>query len=129
MGPATRRGRAHPVTEQEPILDLDALLESVGGDLDLLDELAGTFAEEVPGWVATLRTAASSGDAPTLFRVAHGVNGAVSYFKASGVRQAAADLEAMGREGRLNDVSTAVDRLQIGLVELSTFLGSAPWRR
>jgi hypothetical protein len=57
------------------------------------------------------------------------VNGAVSYFKASGVRQAAADLEAMGREGRLNDVSTAVDRLQIGLLELSTFLGSAPWRR
>jgi HPt (histidine-containing phosphotransfer) domain-containing protein len=117
------------VTEQEPILDLDALLESVGGDLDLLDELAGTFAEEVPGWVTTLRTAASSGDAPTLFRVAHGVNGAVGYFKASGVRQAAADLEAMGREGRLNDVSTAVDRLQIGLLELSAFLGSAPWRR
>ena len=57
------------------------------------------------------------------------MNGAVGYFKASGVRQAAADLEAMGREGRLNDVSTAVDRLQIGLLELSTFLGSAPWRR
>ena len=117
------------MTEQAPILDLDALLESVGGDRELLDELAGTFAEEVPGWVATLRTAASSGDAPTLFRVAHGVNGAVSYFKASGVRQAAADLEAMGRESRLTDVSAAVDRVQVGLVELSTFLDSAPWRQ
>ncbi|HTG11005.1 MAG TPA: Hpt domain-containing protein [Candidatus Eisenbacteria bacterium] len=105
------------------------MLESVDGDRELLDELAGTFADEVPGWITALRTAASSGDSATLFRVAHGVTGAVSYFKASGVRQAAADLEAMGREGRVNDVSTAVDRLQIGLLELSAFLGSAPWRR
>ena len=81
-----------------------------------------------PGWITALRTAASSGDSATLFRVAHGVTGAVGYFKAAGVRQAAADLEAMGREGRLKDVPTMVDRLQVGLVELSTFLGSAPWR-
>jgi HPt (histidine-containing phosphotransfer) domain-containing protein len=116
------------MTEPAPILDLQALLASVDGDRELLDELAGTFAEEVPGWITALRTAASSGDSATLFRVAHGVTGAVGYFKATGVRQAAADLEAMGREGRLKDVSTMVDRLQVGLVELSTFLGSAPWR-
>ena len=48
------------MTDGEPILDLAALLESVGGDRDLLDELAGTFAQEVPGWVASLRSAISS---------------------------------------------------------------------
>lgn len=117
------------MTEPEPILDLQALLESVDGDRELLDELAGTFAEEVPGWITALRTAASSGDSATLFRVAHGVTGAVGYFKASGVRQAAADLEAMGRESRLKGVSAAVDRVQVGLVELRTFLDSAPWRQ
>jgi HPt (histidine-containing phosphotransfer) domain-containing protein len=117
------------MTEREPILDLDALLESVGGDQELLDELAGTFVAEVPAWMTALRAAASSGDSATLFRVAHGVTGAVGYFKASKARQAAADLEAMGREGRLNDASTAVDRLQGELAELSTFLGSSPWRQ
>lgn len=76
-----------PMTDREPILDLGAVLESVGGDRDLLDELAGTFAEEVPGWVAALRSAISSGDSQTLYRVAHGVNGAVGYFKAPRVRQ------------------------------------------
>jgi len=117
-----------PMTESEPILDLQALLDSVDGDRELLDELAGTFAHEIPGWVTALRTAASNDDSATLFRVAHGINGAVGYFKAAGVRQAAADLEAMGREGRLTDASAAVERLRSALVELSTFLGSAPWR-
>jgi two-component system, sensor histidine kinase and response regulator len=116
------------MTEPEPLLDLDALLESVGGDRELLDELAGTFAAEVPGWIATLRTAVSSGDSQTVFRVAHGVNGAVSYFKAPRVRQPAADLEAMGREGRLADAPQALDRLEEGLRALEKFLASAPWK-
>ena len=117
------------MTEPEPILDLQALLASVDGDRELLDELAGTFAEEVPGWITALRTAASSDDSATLFRVAHGVTGAVSYFKASGVRQAAADLEAMGREDRLTDASQVLDRLEAALLALGKFLDSAPWRQ
>jgi HPt (histidine-containing phosphotransfer) domain-containing protein len=117
------------MTEPEPILDLDALLESVGGDLDLLDELAGTFAEEVSGWVATLRTAISSGDSQTVFRVAHGVNGAIGYFKAPRVRQPAAELEAMGREDRLTDASQVLDRLEAALLALGKFLDSVPWRQ
>lgn len=116
------------MTEREPILDLGALLESVGGDQELLDELAATFAAEVPGWIATLRTAVSDADSQTVYRVAHGVNGAIGYFKAPRVRQPAADLEAMGREGRLADASQAVDRLEEGLRALDTFLSSAPWR-
>ncbi len=129
MGSAAGRGRARPVTESAPIVDLQALLESVDGDQELLDELAGTFAQEIPGWISALRIAAASADAPTLFRVAHGVNGAVGYFKAGRVRQVAAEIEAMGREGRLQDASAAVDRLEGALGELNAFLGSAPWRR
>jgi HPt (histidine-containing phosphotransfer) domain-containing protein len=117
------------MTEREPILDLVALLGSVGGDRELLDEVADTFTAEVPGWITALRAAVSSGDSATLFRVAHRVTGAVGYFKATGVRQAAADLEAMGREGKLEGASAAVDLLQGKLLELSAFLGSTPWRQ
>jgi hypothetical protein len=59
--------------------------------------------------------------------VAHGVNGAVGYFKAARVRAAAVELEAMGREGRLADAAPALDRLEEGLRALESFLGSAPW--
>ncbi len=117
------------MTEREPILDLDALLESVGGDRELLDELAGTFAEEVPGWLASLKAAISSGDHQTVYRVAHGVNGAIGYFKAPRVRQPAVELEAMGRENRLTDAPQVLERLEAALHDLAKFLASAPWKQ
>lgn len=117
------------MTEREPILDLAALLDSVGGDRELLDELASTFTAEVPTWIAELQAAVSSGDSATVFRVAHGVTGAVGYFKATGGRQAAADLEAMGRAGKLEKASAALDVLQGKLLELSAFLSSTPWKQ
>jgi len=116
------------MTEREPLLDVDDLLVSVGGDRELLDELATTFAEEIPVWIATLRTALAAGDTETLFRVAHGVNGALGYFRASGVQRPAADLEAMGRSRNLEGAPAALGHLEDGLLTLNTFLAKAPWR-
>jgi two-component system, sensor histidine kinase and response regulator len=113
----------------DPVVDLEALLESVGGDCDLLDELAATFMQEVPGWIASLRAALERGDAAGVFRVAHGVTGAVGYFRAAPVRRLAAALEAMGREGELEAAPAALDQLETGLLELTQLLGEAPWRR
>ena len=117
------------MTESGPLLDLDALLESVGGDRELLDELAATFIAEVPGWIASLRAALESGQPETVFRVAHGVSGAVGYFRAAGVRKRAVDLETTGRAGRLEGAAAQIDQLEIDLLALSRVLGEAPWRR
>lgn len=125
-----RLGYAGPVmTESGPLLDLDALLESVGGDRELLDEMAATFIAEVPGWIASLRAGLESRQPETVFRVAHGVSGAVGYFRAAGVRKRAADLEAMGRAGRLDEAAAQLDRLEADLHALSRHLDEAPWRR
>jgi len=117
------------MTESGPLLDLDALLESVGGDLELLDELAATFIGEVPGWITALRAALENRDPETVFRVAHGVSGSLGYFRAAGVRKRASDLEAMGRAGRLDDAAAQLDHLEADLHALSRVLGEAPWRR
>lgn len=117
------------MTEPGPLIDLDALLESVGGDRDLLDELAVSFVAAVPGWIAALRAGLESGQAETIFRVAHGVSGAVSYFRAAGVHKQAADLEAMGRAGQLDGAAAQLDRLEADLHTLSRHLDEAPWRR
>lgn len=116
------------MSESGPLLDLDALMESVGGDRELLDELAVTFIAEVPGWITSLRAGLESGQPETVFRVAHGVSGAVGYFRAAGVRQRAVDLEAMGRAGRLDGAAAQIERLEAGLLALSRLLGEAPWR-
>jgi HPt (histidine-containing phosphotransfer) domain-containing protein len=117
------------MTESGPLIDLDALLESVGGDCELLDELAATFIAEVPGWVAALRSALENREPETVFRVAHGVSGSLGYFRAVGVRKRACDLEAMGRAGRLDNAAALLDQLEADLHALSRVLGEAPWRR
>ena len=114
---------------RDPVVDLDALLESVAGDCDLLDELAATFISEVPAWIAALQAALERGDAAAVFRVAHGVTGAVGYFRAARVRQIAAALEAMGRAGQLESAPAALDQLEAALLELRQVLADSPWRR
>ncbi len=111
------------------MIDLDALLESVGGDCDLLDELAATFISEAPAWIASLRAALERGDAATVYRVAHGVTGAVGYFRAGQVRQLAAALEAIGHAGQLEGAPAALDQLELALLELGLLLADSPWRR
>jgi HPt (histidine-containing phosphotransfer) domain-containing protein len=117
------------MTVQAPLLDVDALVSDVDGDRDLLDELAGTFVAEVPDWIARLRAAVASGDADTVFRVAHGIGGAVAFFKAVAVHGAAVELEALGRGASLDGAAGLLARLEAGLQELRAFLDGAPWRR
>jgi HPt (histidine-containing phosphotransfer) domain-containing protein len=114
--------------ERDPILDIDALLGSVDGDCELLDEMAGTFTAEIPTWISELRAAVTRGDAETTFRVAHGVCGAASYVKSPAVQQAAAELEAMGRGASLAGAGSALDRLEVGLSRLGAILHTTPWR-
>ena len=110
-------------------IDVPALLASVGGDHGLLDELTTTFETERSEWIASLRAALADGDAAAVRRVAHSIAGALGYLRAAGVRRRAVDLEAMGRDGRLEGAGPAIDRLEADLGALSRLLAAAPWRR
>ena len=115
--------------ERDVTIDVAALLASVGGDHGLLDELAATFEAERPGWIASLRAALAARDAEAVRRVAHSVSGALGYLRAPTVRQRAVELEAMGRDRRLDDAAPAIDRLEADLGALGRLLAGAPWRR
>lgn len=117
------------MTGSGPLFDVAELLQSVGDDRELLDEMAATFAAEVPGWIASLRAGLAGGDSAAVYRVAHGVSGSVGYFRAPSVRQFAVELETMGRESRLDGAAAAIDRLEAGLLELGRLLAQAPWQR
>lgn len=113
---------------REPVVDLDALLTNVGGDAELIDELADTFAAELPGWIIPLRAAVVAGDAAAIHRWAHSMKGGVAIFTAPGVQRAAAELEMMGREANLAGAAGALARLEAALAELGAFLRATPWR-
>jgi HPt (histidine-containing phosphotransfer) domain-containing protein len=116
-------------TPSAPPADVAALREWVGDDLELLDEVAGDFAAQVPVWLAGIAEALGAGDAETLRRVAHSLKGAVGNFDAPAVREPAAGLEEMGKTGRLAEAPGLLTRLDPALRELAAFLAEKPWRR
>src|SRR5690348_1804241 len=87
---------------QEHVLDRPAALPRVGGDLDLLKEIAALFLEEYPRELDDLRTAIRTGDAHMLERTAHGLKGSVANFGARAAVDAAFLLEQFGKAGKLD---------------------------
>ena len=84
------------------------VLDRLGGDEELLQELCQIFLKESPRLMEKLRQGMASGDAEAVQRAAHSLKGEVSYLAAKGASQAARRLEDMGRERDLSAVSEAI---------------------
>jgi HPt (histidine-containing phosphotransfer) domain-containing protein len=88
-------------------LNLALALERLGGDEDLLREIAGLFLEEYPSLLAEIHAAIVAGDARRLERSAHTLKGSVANFGAEMAQQAALRLEQIGRSERLAEAPDA----------------------
>ena len=88
-------------------LDCDAALARVGGDADLLKEIARIFIDDCPRAMAEMQDASARADCVLLERAAHGLKGAASNFGASNVVAAALHLEKMGRSGTVEGFAAA----------------------
>ncbi|MEX0702985.1 MAG: response regulator [Planctomycetales bacterium] len=100
------------------------LLSTLDDDEDLLQELAETFLEALPGWMREVRAAVASGDATAIGRSAHTVKGAVSNFGCGPAYRAACDLEQAGRAGGAGDARDALPRLESAIEGLQWKLES-----
>ncbi len=105
-------------------LDREAALARVGGDLELLQEIARLFLDDTPNMLGAIEKAAESGDAKALERAAHTLKGCVSNFGAADAYEAALNLEKMGRAADLAGVPQGVDRLRKTLDELAPELNA-----
>jgi HPt (histidine-containing phosphotransfer) domain-containing protein len=104
---------------QLAVLDRAIALSRVGGDAELLQEMAQLFLEECPSQLESVRAAVRARDAKALERSAHSLKGSVGNFGAAAAHQAALELEMLGRrgellhvEGALRTLETAFSRLQ-----------------
>ena len=93
-------------------------LERVGGDLELLQEIAQLFLEHSPALVDEMRTALGNGDAKSLERAAHNLKGSVSNFGAEAAQQAALRLEVIARKCDLPAATEAFQQLECELGQL-----------
>ena len=106
------------------IIDLDAVLERVGGDEGLLREIIDIFLEEYPGIFANIGSSVEKRDALALERSAHTLKGSVSNFGARSATQAAHDLELMGRRNDFQTAPGTVEMLKCELAALHSALSS-----
>lgn len=98
-------------TETSP-LDVESVLDRVGGDLDLLKEIVSIFEQEGPALLEEIRNAITLSDLQRLESAAHSLKGCVSTFGADNAAAAALRLEQMGRQGRMEGAEDAVADLE-----------------
>jgi CheY-like chemotaxis protein/HPt (histidine-containing phosphotransfer) domain-containing protein len=104
------------------VLDRSAALERVGGDAQLLRELAELFLDDCPRQQAEIRDALARGDAPKLHRAAHTLKGSAGNFRAGPAFEAAQRLESLARHGNLAGAREAADALDRELERLTPAL-------
>ena len=105
-----------PLPDQlEPMIDRKVALSRVGGDMELLKEIAHLFLETYPDELREIRAAAERGDAQTLERSAHGLKGSVANFGAAAAVDAARQLEDMGRNRQLQEATQGLHKLELAL--------------
>lgn len=126
--PAAKDGKTeskeYNVETDLSIFDRAAALDRVGGDLELLVELAGMFLEDFPNYLSEAEIAISSGDCSTLQASAHTLKGAVGNFSAQKAYDAAFTLEQIGRSGDLSEAPDALKVLKSELEHLQPVLTS-----
>ncbi len=101
-----------PGFQSAMLLDRSIALERVGGDEELLREIAGLFLAEYPTLLRDIRVALEKADAEALERSAHSLKGAVSNFEARRAFEAAFRLETMGRTKNLDRAPAALTELE-----------------
>jgi HPt (histidine-containing phosphotransfer) domain-containing protein len=95
-----------------------AALARVGGDEELLSEIAEIFLDQCPEALSEVRAAVESKDPVTLQEAAHSLKGSVGNFGAKDAFDAALRLEMMGRQQNLTDSTAALADLERALENL-----------
>jgi two-component system sensor histidine kinase/response regulator len=116
---------SNPPTQTEGhSLDRELALSRVGGDADLLKEIAELFVEDYPRVLEELHQAIESGDAQAVERTAHGLKGSVSTFGARAAMEAARTLENLGRARQVEELNEVLRTLETALAALRPELES-----
>jgi HPt (histidine-containing phosphotransfer) domain-containing protein len=97
-------------------------IDRVGGDEELLREIAGLFLDEYPGLIREMESAIDSSDCERLQRAAHTLKGSLGTLGAERAFPIALDLEMKARHKQLDGTADALRKLQKLVSDLHTEL-------
>jgi HPt (histidine-containing phosphotransfer) domain-containing protein len=106
------------------LFDLTEALTRVGGDRELLGELAEIFLESCPAYLANIRKALEQEDVQALSLAAHALKGSVGNFTKSGPFETARALEHLGRQGTMAGAGELFQQLEKEIISLQPALES-----
>jgi PAS domain S-box-containing protein len=109
-------------TPMRPAFDLERLLKQWGGDKTLILSLIPKFNSQAQKELEQIEQSIAAANAEQTRQLAHGLKGSASYLCASGIRELAAKLEVMGREGDLSEADTLLMKLRGELQRCVDFL-------
>ncbi len=102
-----------PLEEHDiPIFARDELLERLGGREDMIARFTGMFIGNVTGYMMSLLTTIEQNDAEQMRILAHTIKGAAGNISAKRIRETAASMEALAREGDLGDAAVLFQQLK-----------------
>ena len=104
------------------IVDMQALLDRLGGDPSLLVEIIGIYLQDGPRLLDEIRDAIAARDARRLALVAHQYKGTVLNLSAQPVATAAAQVEQIGRANDLSGIEAAMSHLEKVAAALESLL-------
>jgi two-component system sensor histidine kinase/response regulator len=113
--PAERRPAARRKGESgtEASVDRTELMERLGGDRALFEDVIAIFLDDCPRRLAAIKAAVDLADASHIEETAHVLKGAAGNLSATRLFDAAQTLERIGAKGRLGAAEAAWRRLAI----------------
>jgi HPt (histidine-containing phosphotransfer) domain-containing protein len=108
--------------ERDPAINQASALAKVGGDLDLLTELAGLFCQEKPNMLSALRQAVTDGNAVSARAAAHSLKGSLAVFSPTHATGLAARVEDSAQSGNLTAAADILVELEAEVERVCTAL-------
>ena len=102
-------------------LNVEQALERFGNDKEFLKEMIQEFLDYIPNQLDAIRAAIEEQNYEALQAEAHSMKGAAANLAAEPVRQAAYEIEMMGREAKLDGVEKVFSQLNNQLERLRLF--------
>ena len=106
------------------IVDLDAALERLEGNVDLMKDLVRLYLDDRDGLLRAIASAIEAGSGDELCRTAHRLKGLVANFNAESATHTAFLLESMGRDGDLAEAGPTFESMKEELAEVTHALES-----
>jgi HPt (histidine-containing phosphotransfer) domain-containing protein len=106
----------------EPAVNSQELMESIGGNRELLVELVELFRQDSPVQVQDVRASIGCRHAKQVEYTAHSLKGTLASLFAPRAHQLAVQLEEMGRSGQLEQADRTLAELEAELSRVATAL-------